>query len=703
MGREALVYARAGTEAGETKALLESGELILRGGIRRRFPKSAIEDLRVDGDALAFRCAGEEVRLDLGGRAAEAWRQVMITPPPTLRAKLGIGADKRAVVVGTVADPELARALEDAIVEDISEAGVVIACVEEVQNLEEAVRIHARRPALPLWVVHRKGRGVAVGDSAIRARLKPEGFRDSKCCAVSDVYTAARYIRRPFTSTPPRRAGQGGEVRGLQNSRDPSDQRGSAASQGAGSLRPNLGLVAAAMLLTSTQALAAVTIEPNGPVPTGEPPKIKVSGLQPGETVSVHALRRFSRWQPNEKGQWIEVFVPLHAWVEGAADSGGTINLETFRPSAGTYDRADGRGLLWSMRRPGDPLLVRARIAGSQNVPADGSTRLVVTRGEAVLAETSLRYVEPRGLDVETVAVGAVNGVFARPSGKRSLPTLILLHGSEGGSREGARAMATRFAGQGLAAFALNYFAWDTPAGLSGLRNYHVNQPIEVIGDVRNWLATRPEADVNRLGVYGQSKGAEYAEVAAVRYPWIRAVAACVPTDVVWEGYGIDDQRNRTRQIERPAAMSSWSWKGRPLPYIPLRPYPPPPGVTYFTNTERYELSRADHPRAAAAAAIPLERASARFLLLGAGKDEVWASGKMAETLARRMTKAGRKGRVDLKLFPRAGHQICGDGTFPTRLYSEESPDPSSKDLTAEGEASVDSWEAVRAFFRRML
>jgi hypothetical protein len=41
MGREALTHAEVGGECGEVRALLESGELILRGAIRRHFPRSA--------------------------------------------------------------------------------------------------------------------------------------------------------------------------------------------------------------------------------------------------------------------------------------------------------------------------------------------------------------------------------------------------------------------------------------------------------------------------------------------------------------------------------------------------------------------------------------------------------------------------------------------------------------------------------------
>ncbi len=43
--------------------------------------------------------------------------------------------------------------------------------------------------------------------------------------------------------------------------------------------------------------------------------------------------------------------------------------------------------------------------------------------------------------------------------GVRSLPTVLLLHGSEGGKLDDAQALAERFAGQGFAALSVIYFA----------------------------------------------------------------------------------------------------------------------------------------------------------------------------------------------------------------------------------------------------
>ncbi len=194
MGREALVHAEVGNETDEVRALLESGELILRGTIRRRYPKSALEGAAVEGGVLCFRYAGEAVRLHLGARAADAWRKAIATPPRSLRAKLGLDRGERALLIGSFDDDALAEALDGALVEDAVAAGMMIACIEGADDLIAAQTIHGAHPGLALWAIYPKGRDVAFGESKIRAALRAKGFRDTKSCAVSERLTATRYI-----------------------------------------------------------------------------------------------------------------------------------------------------------------------------------------------------------------------------------------------------------------------------------------------------------------------------------------------------------------------------------------------------------------------------------------------------------------------------------------------------------------------------
>lgn len=456
------------------------------------------------------------------------------------------------------------------------------------------------------------------------------------------------------------------------------------------------------LLLIGAGSTDPVRIFPETGWANGFDPGIAVRGLTPGETVRIHAFRPFQRWDKMD-GKWVSTATLYHGWADVRADASGVVEMDRAVVGAGTYRGIDGYGLIWSMRRPTDPAVAGTRPAGLKPVKYTGGTRIVVTRGSEILADTMLVSRDPPNLDVETIADGALNGVFAAPKSGRNLPTIILLHGSEGGGSDSARAQAVRFAGQGYAAFALNYFAWDMQ-GLKGVPNTHINLPIELIDRVRQLLVARREVDGKRIALYGHSKGAEYAEVAAIRYPWVKAVVACVPTDVVWEGYGIGDERaKQPPDFVAPKLLSSWSWRGKPLPYVPLKPWSENPDRGYFDNAGRYEMGRSANPLLAARAAIPIERSSARFLLLGSGRDEVWTSGAMAKHLAARMAQAGKGSRIDIRVYPRAGHLICGTGDYSAFAWAEPSSDPRVKEPVAEGEAALDAWKATKAFLRRVL
>jgi hypothetical protein len=152
-----------------------------------------LERVTAQDDVLCFTYAEELVRLHLGARTAEAWAKAIATPPPTLRAKLGLDKGARALLVGSFDDDDLAEALEGALVDDPTAAAMLIACVKAPEDLLAARAIQAAHDGLPLWTIYRKGRGVAFGESDIRAMLRAEGLRDTKSCAVSDLLTATRY------------------------------------------------------------------------------------------------------------------------------------------------------------------------------------------------------------------------------------------------------------------------------------------------------------------------------------------------------------------------------------------------------------------------------------------------------------------------------------------------------------------------------
>lgn len=427
----------------------------------------------------------------------------------------------------------------------------------------------------------------------------------------------------------------------------------------------------------------------------GAPPQIRVSGFSPKSVLQLHALRCFSKWQSTD-GRWQQVPTVVHAWADFQTNEQGELQVDRAEPVAGVYAGADPLGLLRNGRLRGDSAL-----SGVQDVElpfpdkpsssvflyaaVDGTVR---ARAEFELVSSLLK------LDVETVAEGDLHGVFARPAESKQPPVVISLHGSEGGSVAKARSRAKMFAARGFACLAINYFAREFE-GIDGLRTEHSKVPIETIRRAREWLRERKDVSADRIALHGTSKGAEFALLAASQYGWIRSVVAVVPSDAVWEGYRDGGGKG--------ARSSSWSIAGEPVPYIPLFDFDPAQQGLYRTNTERYSRSRAFYAEEAKRARIPIEKATAKILLIASDRDEVWASGEMSRNLAERLVDAGKPGLARVIIFPRAGHQISGTGTFPVFLYGTQSDDPADKDLVAEGQAAARAWSTTIEFLRETL
>lgn len=195
MGREAITRVNVGDETGMVRALLESGELILRGDVRRRFARDRLNDVRIDGDALRLTCEAEAVALHLGAGVAERWAKAIATPPPGLRTKLGLANGARAFRIGGFDDPALDEAMAGTQVDTLARADMIVACITGHADLDAALSVHADYPAVPIWAIYPKGKNVAFGDAAIRCVLRAAGFRDSKSCSVSERLTATRYGR----------------------------------------------------------------------------------------------------------------------------------------------------------------------------------------------------------------------------------------------------------------------------------------------------------------------------------------------------------------------------------------------------------------------------------------------------------------------------------------------------------------------------
>ncbi len=206
--------------------------------------------------------------------------------------------------------------------------------------------------------------------------------------------------------------------------------------------------------------------------------------------------------------------------------------------------------------------------------------------------------------------------------------------------------------------------------------------PLETFTDALDLLST----ECDRLAVLGLSYGAEAALLTAVRDPRVDAVVAVAPTDVAWEG-----QRLR----EQDPALSKWTWRDRPVPFVPLDPSwepptDPPAFAAYYLHSRAIAA-----PGVVDAATIPVERIAGEVVLVAGGDDQVWPSAAAARAIAARRATHGLP--TTLVEDPDAGH--------PVALPGEEAPDPRRPYLVGGDEGSAErlgaaAWPAIRAALR---
>jgi len=196
MGLEANCSVRFDGEIAETKALLESKELILRTPFRKTIAIADMRDVRVEGDDLLIATGSSTLAITLGAVTATRWAKKIATPAPSLAAKLGIGHASPAFVIGPIDDDALLEALDQHSA-PAAGASLSLAIVTDPATLDAALAAHEALPAgSHIWIVNVKGPKSPLNDNAIRERMRAIGYKDNKTSGVSDRYSATRYARR---------------------------------------------------------------------------------------------------------------------------------------------------------------------------------------------------------------------------------------------------------------------------------------------------------------------------------------------------------------------------------------------------------------------------------------------------------------------------------------------------------------------------
>lgn len=271
-------------------------------------------------------------------------------------------------------------------------------------------------------------------------------------------------------------------------------------------------------------------------------------------------------------------------------------------------------------------------------------------------------------------------------------PVVVILHGADGNDEASTR-FGPILARMGYAAVGLPYYSpnwgdYGPPPKFPDLPGSFIDIRVDQMAELREALRGMPGADVERFGLFGASKGAEFALIAGSRYPWIDSIVAYAPTDVVWEGWGLE-------MVEAEGTRSSFSFGGQPLPFVPYRGFVE--GLLAGPAADLraiHENGRADHPEKAVAARIPIETYPGSLLLIAGGRDAQWnAAGAVTEIVAHRSA-VGLE--TEALVYPEAGHDLVGDGGVRQVERSGGSPE-------ADAAARADAWPKVVTFLARTL
>lgn len=404
---------------------------------------------------------------------------------------------------------------------------------------------------------------------------------------------------------------------------------------------------------------------PSADVLYGEEVQITLVDLPPSIELEIDAERSMNPGGP--PGTDIRVY---KSSARFATDASGSLNLASTAPLSGSYSGVDPMGLFWSMR-------ATSEVGRIDRYP---EVRLTARIGGKPIATATVNL-HGWTPEVRTENVAAFPGaLFASLPGSEARPALILLHGSDGGTGMG-RVMAPMFASRGYAVLSLPYYSPPDQSGhreIEALPGAFADIPIERLEHARAWLAKKAGVDARRIGLWGYSKGGEFALLGAAHFPWIRSVVASVPSDVVWEGWGPGVFKGT-----RPG----FSFRGKPLPFVPYD-YSRP-SLTFRTFMDD---GRAKHPGRAAAARIKVERFKGDVLVAGSAQDTIWPSAQMAQNVAERRAEAGLP--TTLLLFADAGHGLTGDPFYP------KGTDAASQ---AESKAQRRMWKETFAFLERTL
>jgi dienelactone hydrolase len=408
-----------------------------------------------------------------------------------------------------------------------------------------------------------------------------------------------------------------------------------------------------------------------------EPVAIRLSGLQPGQSVKFWAHTRDSEGK---------------AWASSAsfvAGSDGEIDLATQQPVAGDYRQVDPMGLFWSMQpleqKPPAPFAS----VGLTSVEIDLIAEIA---GTAVAAARLRRRFASADVVSMPIQEQGLVGAFSYPAHGGPAPAVIILSGSDGSLRANQAAL---LASHGFAALSLVYF------GTEGLPKNLADIPLEYFEKALHWLQEQSVVQPDKIGVIGLSRGGELVLLLGATFPAIKAVVACSPSGLVHAG---SNGRN--------FSSSAWTYHNKPLQQVVVKFTPLLSfklawqffRARSFPMRDMFRTTLNDHTHLAEAT-IQVEKTQGPILLISGDDDQMWPASLFSELVMKRLDEHQHPYPDQHLHYAGAGHFVCFPYGYPFLPPLVKRVQGLALGGTVEDTAAsiADSWPKILAFLTENL
>ena len=196
MGSELKCTVRFGKESSEGKALLETSEVLFRGGFRLKIPFATIKSAKALDGELHLQTAEGLVVFEIGA-AAEKWREKILHPKTRIE-KIGLKLGANISLIGGFDADFLAelKSLAGSVSKGKIATGsdAIFFAADSLKALSGVAKIaKALKGSAAIWIVYPKGQKSITENDVIAAGRKA-GLKDVKVVGFSTTHTALKFV-----------------------------------------------------------------------------------------------------------------------------------------------------------------------------------------------------------------------------------------------------------------------------------------------------------------------------------------------------------------------------------------------------------------------------------------------------------------------------------------------------------------------------